>query len=237
VAQAAEKTDTCRLAASKILGYQRTERQAAYKVLVVDDIAENCALLQALLQPLGFEVRTVDSGETALVIASEWVPEVILMDLVMPGGLDGLETTRRLRHFEQLSHCVIIAVSASVFAEDSQRSLAAGCTAHLAKPVELSVLLATLAQHLPLTWLTEHTLPPTVSDDLSKTLTTDVLRQLLQETKRGRIQSLRETITELMQSHENDPFISELYKLTHQFNLKAVRQRLEQALQEYENRP
>ncbi len=219
-----------------ILGYQRTAQQAAFKVLVVDDLEENCKILSQLLQPLGFEVKTVNSGKQALALAPQWLPDVILMDLVMP-VLDGLETTQQLRQFGALKDCVIIAVSASVFEDDLRRSLHAGCTAHLAKPVELNTLLSTLAQYLPLDWITkEETLNTDDEADaqiVTYSLKATELTDLLDLAKRGRLQRLREYLEELEQAYPHPILLlQDLQQLSSQFDLRAVRNRLEQALSE-----
>ena len=84
--------------------------QPAVKVLIVDDVATNRDLLDELLSPLGFVTRTAASAEDAIEIHDEWQPQLVLMDLRMP-GMGGLEGTRRLR--QGGSTAAIVAVTAS----------------------------------------------------------------------------------------------------------------------------
>ncbi|XYH96664.1 AAA family ATPase [Sorangium sp. So ce1128] len=130
-----------------ILGYEGKRRT----ILVVDDKAENRALLRELLQPLGFELLEADSGERALALAVERAPDVILMDLSMP-GMDGYEATRRLRQRPELARVAIIALSASTSEAERQASLSAGCDDFLPKPVQAGALLELLRATLQLEW-------------------------------------------------------------------------------------
>lgn len=129
--------------------------EAACKVLVVDDKQENRAVVRHLLEPLGFEVLEAEDGQQGLEQACEHLPELILMDLIMP-VMNGFECTRQIRQHSKLSDTVIIAASASVFEEDQQKSLAAGCNDFTAKPIQAALLLPQLQKHLNLTWLYEH---------------------------------------------------------------------------------
>jgi PAS domain S-box-containing protein len=105
------------------------------RVLVVDDNVDAAAVLSALLDGLGHEVQTVHSGIEALAVAETFRPEVILLDLGMP-GMDGLEVARRLRERPRNPQPVIVAVTGWGKAEDRVRSKEAGVDVHLVKPVE-----------------------------------------------------------------------------------------------------
>ncbi|MDC0684887.1 AAA family ATPase [Sorangium atrum] len=130
-----------------ILGYEGERRT----ILVVDDKAENRALLRDLLEPLGFELLEADSGERALALAVERTPDVIVLDLAMP-GMDGCEATRRLRQRPELARVAIIASSASISEAERQTSLSAGCDDFLPKPVQAGALLELLRATLQLEW-------------------------------------------------------------------------------------
>src|SRR5262249_41518318 len=119
-----------------IIDYQGERR----RILVVDDSAENRAVLRDMLVPLGFEFAEVPSGEAALRSVMERRPALILMDLSMP-GLDGYETTRRLREMPELGPVVIMAISASISGPAQKKSLGAGCNDFLPKPVQVEALL------------------------------------------------------------------------------------------------
>ncbi|XYI02377.1 AAA family ATPase [Sorangium sp. So ce1128] len=130
-----------------IIGYEDKRRS----ILVVDDNADNRALLRDLLQPIGFELLEADCGERALALTRERTPDVIIMDLAMP-GVDGFEATRRLRQRPELAATVIIASSASISEAERHTSLGAGCDDFLPKPVQAGALLELLRATLRLEW-------------------------------------------------------------------------------------
>ena len=135
-----------------VIGYTRADRrEGPLRMLVVDDNADNRAVLRGLLEPLGFQVSEAADGAEAVALTATQNFDGILMDLVMP-KLDGLSATSRILARSGQANRVIIAVSARAFEENRAESLAAGCRAHLSKPVAREVLLHTLQTHLPLHW-------------------------------------------------------------------------------------
>ncbi len=136
-------------------------------LLVIDDSHENRLLLSHLLENVGFSVMTADSGQQGLATASQQSPDLVLMDVVMP-GMDGLETTRRLHNVPGLETMPIIAISASAFAHHREDSLNAGCVAFLPKPINAWQLFATIAQHLPLEWIYQQEEPRLISTEIGE---------------------------------------------------------------------
>ncbi|HEY9845850.1 MAG TPA: ATP-binding protein, partial [Candidatus Caenarcaniphilales bacterium] len=128
--------DTADFLEQQVVGFQGEKR----KVLVVDDKWANRSILVNLLEPLGFEVVEAINGLDGLNKAREFQPNVILMDLVMP-GMDGFEATRRIRMLPELAGVRVIAISASVFDFDQQQSREVGCDDFLPKPVREADLL------------------------------------------------------------------------------------------------
>jgi CheY-like chemotaxis protein len=122
----------------------------ARKLLVVDDHLENRSVLTDLLAPLGFQIEVAENGSQALARLDAFEPDAVLMDLVMP-VMDGFEATRRIR--ERSTQVVVIALSASVFAQSREDSREAGCDDFVAKPVRASDLLQKLQTHLGLEWV------------------------------------------------------------------------------------
>ena len=118
---------------------------------MADDSPYNRAFLVKLLTTLGFTVLEAPDGSSALALAQSAQPDLILMDLLMP-GLTGMQVTQALRKQAELHKVVIVATSASVFDSDRQQSLLAGCDAFLPKPIRVEQLLALLATHLELEW-------------------------------------------------------------------------------------
>ena len=115
-----------------IVGYKGKKR----RVLVVDDRAENRTMLYDMLTRLGFEITLAADGQEAVRRSEEVQPDIIFMDLVMP-LMDGFAATRQIRQMGLQngfgSKVVIIAVSASAFDDDADKSLAAGCDDFIAK--------------------------------------------------------------------------------------------------------
>jgi PAS domain S-box-containing protein len=131
-----------------VVGYRGPRR----KLLVVDDVAHNRALLVDFLKLLDFALDEAGDGGAALERAAAARPDLILMDNVMP-GMSGLEAARRLRGHPALRDVPIIAISASASSADRKRSLAAGVDAFLNKPIDLDELLDHVATLLQLTWV------------------------------------------------------------------------------------
>ncbi|HEY9597151.1 MAG TPA: response regulator [Cyanophyceae cyanobacterium] len=139
------------------------------KVLIADDKWENRSVLLNLLSPWGFEVMEATDGEDCLHKATDFQPDVALMDSVM-AALGGFEATHQLRQMTTHENAIIIADSASAFNQDHHPSLAAGCNDFISKPIRSRELLEKLRRHLGLEWLyesAEDSKPRTVSQTLS----------------------------------------------------------------------
>ena len=119
--------------------------QPARKVLIVDDVQTNRDLLDELLSRVGFITRLAASGEEALEVVHEWHPDLVLMDVRMP-GMGGLEATRRLR--KGGSKAAIIAITASSLAEAEAETRAAGMDAFVRKPYQEGELFAVIGERL-----------------------------------------------------------------------------------------
>jgi signal transduction histidine kinase/CheY-like chemotaxis protein len=151
-----------------LVGYEGERK----RLLVVDDVPQNRALLLYLLQDAGFIVAAATNGLECLVLLDGFKPDLILMDVMMP-VMDGNEATRRIRHMPGWSDVPIVAVSASAGGEDESRSRDAGASAFLAKPVDHDLLLRTIGRLLSLKWITEQRTPapatPEAEDDAGMT--------------------------------------------------------------------
>jgi class 3 adenylate cyclase len=109
-------------------------------ILVVDDLPQNVKLMDAVLTPRGFTVHSVSSGEEALDWLATQVPDLVLLDILMP-GLDGYETCRRIRANEATSFLPVVMVTASG-QEQKLRAIEAGADDFVTKPFEQAELLA-----------------------------------------------------------------------------------------------
>ena len=131
------------------LGYAGPRR----RVLVVDNEEADRELLLRLLQPLGFELRTAASGHDALdLLATGYRPDVILMDLAMP-GIDGWETIRRLRLLKGGAALPVAIVSANAFDKGLDHDVNVPAEDFILKPLRHSELLDWLERRLALDWL------------------------------------------------------------------------------------
>lgn len=111
------------------------EIESLRRVLIVDDNPDVAEVTALLLKGAGCDVRAAFDGVEALEVAATFHPEVVFMDLGMP-GLDGYEVCRRIRQAEWGKSMKLIAVSGWARPEDHQRSAAAGFDLHLVKPVD-----------------------------------------------------------------------------------------------------
>jgi len=124
------------------------------RVLVVDDCPDTTGSLAVLLRARGCEVGAANDGETALALAGDFRPDVVLLDLGMP-RMDGYEVARRLRLDARARGVVIVSVSGFGDPEHVRKALSAGCDFHVVKPMELDDLFRTLARRDQLAGKTE----------------------------------------------------------------------------------
>ncbi len=108
-------------------------------VLIVDDNPANLKLLRVLLSGEGYTVRTASTAEEAQALLKEFQPQLILMDIQLP-GMDGLELTRRLKEDPSTGGILVVAITAYAMSGDEDKAKAAGCDAYVAKPVDTRAL-------------------------------------------------------------------------------------------------
>jgi two-component system, cell cycle response regulator DivK len=104
-------------------------------ILIVEDNPDNLKLTQILLELEGYEVRTAQDAEEALITLESCRPALILMDIQLP-GMDGLELTRRLRRSPALCDVKIVALTAYAMKGDEENARVAGCDGYIAKPID-----------------------------------------------------------------------------------------------------
>jgi two-component system cell cycle response regulator DivK len=118
------------------------------KILVVDDKEDSRVLVGKVLRLRGYKVIGAGTGEDAINMAQTELPDLILMDIRLPGGIDGLEATRRIKAMSQLAHIPILAMTASVRPEDMQKALGEGCSGFVRKPIDIDELPKEVAEHI-----------------------------------------------------------------------------------------
>lgn len=109
------------------------------KILVVEDNPLNLKLLRDVLQFAGYDVIEARSGEDGVRLAEEDPPDLVLMDLQLP-GIDGYEALRRLRQPNSVPNVPVVAVTAFAMAEDRKRAMAAGFDGYVEKPISVREL-------------------------------------------------------------------------------------------------
>ncbi len=124
------------------------------RILVVDDVVSNARLLEARLTDAYYEVRTARDGHAALALARDWLPDLILLDVMMPGA-DGYEVCRALKSAETTASIPVILVTALRDAPDRVRGLDAGADDFLTKPLEYEILQARVKSALRLKRITD----------------------------------------------------------------------------------
>ncbi len=118
------------------------------KILLVEDNEMNRDMLGRRLEKRGYQVAIAADGPTGLALARSGSPDLILMDMSLP-GIDGWEASRQLKADPATAAIPIIALTAHAMAEDREKALAAGCNEYETKPVELTSLLAKIELLLP----------------------------------------------------------------------------------------
>jgi diguanylate cyclase (GGDEF)-like protein len=126
-----------------------TIRSTRPSLLIVDDQPLNVDYLAALLQG-AYEVRGASSGESALALCADNPPDLILLDIEMPGGIDGYETCRRLKADPALAHIPVIFVTGHMDPAVEIRGFAEGAVDFLAKPLNVHIVLARVRAHIQL---------------------------------------------------------------------------------------
>jgi CheY-like chemotaxis protein len=104
-------------------------------ILVIDDNPTNLKLVSDLLEFEGYKILKAVDAEEAMVVLADTLPELILMDIALP-GMDGLTLTRQLKADERTRHIRIVALTAFAMKGDDQKAFDAGCDGYITKPID-----------------------------------------------------------------------------------------------------
>jgi two-component system cell cycle response regulator DivK len=118
------------------------------RILLVEDTEDNRAILRDLLTHAGFDLIEATDGAAGVAMAQAHKPDLILMDIELP-GVDGCEATARIKADPELEHIPVIAVSSYAAPADAAKALSAGCAAYVAKPCSPRAVLAKIREFLP----------------------------------------------------------------------------------------
>jgi len=118
------------------------------RILVVEDQEDNRCILRDLLTSVGYEIVEAVTGEDGVRMAETHVPDLILMDIQLP-GIDGYEATRRIKAHVALRQIPVIAVTSYALSGDDVKAFEAGCDAYVSKPFSPRALLAKIREFVP----------------------------------------------------------------------------------------
>ncbi len=117
------------------------------KILLVEDNPNNSYLISYLLKNKGYLIIEARSGEVGVASAIKEKPDLILMDIQLP-GIDGLEAVRQIRASESDGKIPIIALTSHAMTGDKQKALLAGCTGYIEKPINPETFLQEIEKYL-----------------------------------------------------------------------------------------
>ncbi len=118
------------------------------RILIVEDQEDNRKILRDLLTSVGYDLVEATAGDQGVAMAETARPDLILMDIQLP-GIDGYEATRRIKANPALRHIPIIAVTSYALSGDDVKAREAGCDAYVTKPFSPRALLAKVREFLP----------------------------------------------------------------------------------------
>ena len=117
-------------------------------ILIVEDNEKNMKLVRDVLQAKGYETLEAGTGEDGVRLAAERVPDLVLMDIQLP-GMNGIDALKALRAEPATAGIPVIALTASVMQQDRQEIMSAGFDGFIEKPINLREFLATVQKTLP----------------------------------------------------------------------------------------
>lgn len=238
----AEQAEACELQqeqpSPQIIGLASPHPE--YRILIVDDNFENRALLQYMLEPVGFQIQEAVNGKDALEHVTQWRPDLILMDIRMP-VMNGLEATRRIKADPAGERIKIIAVMASAFENDRQAALDAGCDDFVRKPFHETQIFAAIHEHLSVQYIYDekpeeppekqvHPVETHLSPDILRTLPADVLQDLEHAAIRANITTMRQLIQQIHPS--NTDLAEALTQLIDNFDYQTILTAIHQTQEE-----
>jgi len=201
--------------------------------LIVDDVATNRDVLSQMLEKIGVSYTTANSGEMALDMVAIKVPDIVFMDIRMP-GIDGAETMQRMFAKHGKTSMKIVAVTASVFEHQRQRYEAAGFDAFIDKPLQVTQLYACLAELLGVTYIYETDLDANKRQALETEhtdfkLPSDLYEKLLQSVEMHSITDLRKHIVGVSElGPDGEVLAKKLEDLSRKYDMVSIQNLLDQ---------
>ncbi|MGB1287753.1 MAG: ATP-binding protein, partial [Aggregatilineales bacterium] len=204
--------------------------QPDYRILVVDDRLTNRTLIEKLLTPLNLVIEEAENGEEALALAESFKPHLIWMDIRMP-VMDGMEATRRIRALPDGDAIKIIALTASVYDEERDDVIAAGCDDFVRKPVQVRTIFEVMHRHIGVEYVfvtpddtTSQSEPDLLSPDEMRIalqqIPATLLNQLQEQTELGDMTLIEKTLTDF-RTH-NEALADSLQRLAKRFQFDEM---------------
>ena len=117
------------------------------KILVIEDNETNLYMMRFMLEENGYQVVEARDGVEGVKLAASEVPDLILMDMQLP-LLDGYEATKQIKTDEKIKHIPIIALTSYAMVGDKEKTLKAGCTGYIEKPINPETLMMEIEKYL-----------------------------------------------------------------------------------------
>ncbi len=117
------------------------------QILCVEDNAVNMLLISRIIEAEGYDLIKAEDGNVALELLENTVPDLILLDINLP-GINGLELARRFKANDKIAHVPLIATTAQVLSGDRERCLEAGCDDYIPKPLDIRKLREMMRAHI-----------------------------------------------------------------------------------------
>ncbi|MEM9217665.1 MAG: CHASE2 domain-containing protein [Cyanobacteria bacterium P01_F01_bin.150] len=208
-------------------------------ILIVEDSQDDGHLMNSFLQSIGCITYTAIDGLTGLEMAKQQKPDLILTDLIMH-TFDGIDLLKAIRNCSSLRDIPVIVVSASVFNDDKEKSLAAGATAFLPKPLNFNDLLDLFQEKLSVDWIyaeqqAEASFPNGSSLDMPEHLIDhpdlDILKELYHLAMMGNLYGIEGRLKEIAtEEQKNYAFMQAMQYLVENFQIKKIKTFLESFL-------
>jgi CheY-like chemotaxis protein len=209
----------------QVVGIDLGSSASAPRILLVDDDSKHRSVLNTLLAQIGFGLLTAENGVEGLQQAIAHRPDLIILDLDMP-EMNGFELIEALQENEKTDGIAIVVASARVFEADRLKTLQAGASHFLPKPIQFEALLAVLAQRLALQWLyAEGAEKPQETSTEMVPPGPEILEKLYHLSMLGDIEAIEGTLEELVNDNPAlSPFAKEIRGFAASFQTGKIRQ-------------
>lgn len=117
------------------------------KILYIEDDPNNRALVRRILMAYDFDVAESDNAIDGIELAKQYRPDLILMDISMP-GMDGLTATHEIRNIAEIAEVTVIALTANAMEGDREMTLEAGCNGYISKPINVDTFIDEISAYL-----------------------------------------------------------------------------------------